>query len=61
MVIDYIFVMNPPSRTFKVIGLKEVPYEAEFSTGLPKQGICGSDHISLMASIAWSPVGESSG
>ncbi|KAL5535579.1 NGL2 [Sanghuangporus sanghuang] len=51
--LDYIFVMLPPERTLKVLGILEPPLEQELGTGLPRKGVCGSDHLSLRAYIAW--------
>ena len=50
---DYIFVMLPPERTLKVLGILQPPLEDELGTGLPRKGVCGSDHISVRAHIAW--------
>ncbi|KAI5124636.1 hypothetical protein M0805_004245 [Coniferiporia weirii] len=53
--LDYIFVVLPPGRTLKVLGVLEPPVEEELGAGLPRKGVCGSDHLPLRAQIAWSP------
>lgn len=50
---DYIFVLLPPGRTLKVPGILEPPLEEELGTGLPRHGVCGSDHISVRARVGW--------
>lgn len=45
--------MLPPERTLKVLGILEPPLEQDLDTGLPRKGVCGSDHLSIRARIAW--------
>ena len=54
-VIDYIFSMPPAGRKLKVLGILEPPAEEDFGAGLPRKGVCGSDHISIRAHIGWAP------
>jgi len=51
--IDYIFVKLPEDRMLKVLGLLQLPPEESLGLGLPRKGVCGSDHLSLRATIAW--------
>ncbi|KAH9944043.1 Endonuclease/exonuclease/phosphatase [Epithele typhae] len=52
-VLDYIFVLDAPGRGVTVEGLA-APHPAEaFGEGLPRKGVCGSDHISLAADLHW--------
>lgn len=52
-VLDYIFVLDPPDRQVSVVGLAEPFPEEKLVPGLPRKGVCGSDHISLSAELAW--------
>ncbi|GJE87626.1 endonuclease/exonuclease/phosphatase [Phanerochaete sordida] len=52
-VLDYIFVLDPPDRQVSVLGLAEPFPEEKLVPGLPRKGVCGSDHISLSAELAW--------
>ncbi|KAF9650046.1 Endonuclease/exonuclease/phosphatase [Thelephora ganbajun] len=52
-VLDYIFVLDPPSRISHVVGLLKPHTTKDMGPGLPQKGVCGSDHISLLSEIAW--------
>lgn len=52
-VLDYIFVLDPPSRTSHVVGLLKPHTTEDMEPGLPKKGVCGSDHVSLVSEIVW--------
>ncbi|KAH8120388.1 Endonuclease/exonuclease/phosphatase [Phellopilus nigrolimitatus] len=51
--LDYIFVMLPPGRTLKVVAVLEPLAKEDFGAGLPRKGVCGSDHVALLVKIAW--------
>lgn len=51
---DYIFVLDPPNRKVQVVGLAKPFPTTKLSPGIPRMGVCGSDHISLCAELAWS-------
>jgi len=52
-VLDYIFVLDSVECHSRVLELL-APHESEdMEPGLPKDGICGSDHISLAAQLCW--------
>ncbi|TDL28494.1 Endonuclease/exonuclease/phosphatase [Rickenella mellea] len=53
-VLDYIFVISPAGYTCEVIGILEPPLEGDLTPGIPRKGVCGSDHISLVTRIGWS-------
>lgn len=53
--IDYIFVLDPPSRTSHVVGLLKPHTAEDMEPGLPQKNVCGSDHISLLSEIVWTP------
>ena len=50
---DYIFVLDPPSRTSHVVGLLKPHTTKDMEPGLPRKGVCGSDHVSLLSEIVW--------
>ncbi|PIL31576.1 hypothetical protein GSI_06278 [Ganoderma sinense ZZ0214-1] len=55
-VLDYIFILDAPGSEVSVVRLAK-PYSKEsFGEGLPRKGICGSDHISLAADLHWPTV-----
>jgi len=41
---------NFPSQ-MEVVGFMKVPKTEEMEPGLPQKGICGSDHVSLVADV----------
>lgn len=50
---DYIFILDPRDRQVAIEGLAK-PHPAEsLEPGLPQSERCGSDHISLCASLSW--------
>ncbi|KIP12400.1 hypothetical protein PHLGIDRAFT_27244 [Phlebiopsis gigantea 11061_1 CR5-6] len=52
-ILDYIFVLNPPNSQAQVIGLAKPFPTGKLAPGIPRMGVCGSDHISLCAELAW--------
>lgn len=48
---DYIFILDPPDKRSVVIGLSRPHRTEDLDPGLPRKGVCGSDHISLSAEI----------
>jgi len=50
---DYIFILDPPSRTSHVVGLLKPHTTKDMEPGLPQKAICGSDHVSLLSEIVW--------
>ncbi|KIY47050.1 Endonuclease/exonuclease/phosphatase, partial [Fistulina hepatica ATCC 64428] len=57
--LDYIFVVNPPDTKLQVAGLLRPHQTTALEPGLPQQGVCGSDHVSLCAELAWTPTTSS--
>ena len=53
---DYIFARPGQGTQLEVVSVLEPPSEEELSPGLPRKGVCGSDHISLCARISFTPV-----
>ncbi|KLO20260.1 Endonuclease/exonuclease/phosphatase [Schizopora paradoxa] len=54
--LDYIFARPGQGSQLEVVSVLEPPSEEELSPGLPRKGVCGSDHISLCARISFTPV-----
>ncbi|KAI0715160.1 Endonuclease/exonuclease/phosphatase [Earliella scabrosa] len=52
-VLDYIFVLDTPRRNVSVVRLAKPHSKEAFGEGLPRKGVCGSDHISLAADLHW--------
>ena len=52
-VADYIFVLDTPRRNVSVVRLAKPHSKEAFGEGLPRKGVCGSDHISLAADLHW--------
>ncbi|TBU34516.1 Endonuclease/exonuclease/phosphatase [Dichomitus squalens] len=52
-VLDYIFVLDAPGRDVSVVRLAKPHSKDSFGEGLPRKGVCGSDHISLAADLRW--------
>ncbi|KAK2461845.1 hypothetical protein APHAL10511_006308 [Amanita phalloides] len=52
-VLDYIFFLDAEESQCQVLGLLAPHLEENLEPGLPQQGICGSDHISLVAELFW--------
>ncbi|RPD64967.1 Endonuclease/exonuclease/phosphatase [Lentinus tigrinus ALCF2SS1-6] len=55
-VLDYIFVLDAPGRDVSVVRLAKPHSKESFGDGLPRKGVCGSDHISLAADLHWPPL-----
>ncbi|KAI0830708.1 Endonuclease/exonuclease/phosphatase [Trametes gibbosa] len=55
-VLDYIFVFDAPGRDVSVLRLAKPHRKEAFGEGLPRKGVCGSDHISLAAELHWPPL-----
>ncbi|KAF9270306.1 Endonuclease/exonuclease/phosphatase [Marasmius fiardii PR-910] len=51
--IDYVFVIDPPSVQSTTVGLLSPPKTSDLEPGIPRQGVSGSDHVSLCAEIAF--------
>lgn len=52
--IDYIYMLEDPEiQLYEVLGVSEPPATEQLGAGLPLKGICGSDHLSVRARIAW--------
>ncbi|OSD03572.1 Endonuclease/exonuclease/phosphatase [Trametes coccinea BRFM310] len=54
-VLDYIFVLDAPGRDVSIVRLAKPHPKEAFGEGLPRKGVCGSDHISLAAELHWPP------
>ncbi|TFK57174.1 Endonuclease/exonuclease/phosphatase [Heliocybe sulcata] len=52
--LDYIFVIDPPDQVSRVCGVLNPLQTEDLEPGLPRLGISGSDHVSLVAEVAWS-------
>ncbi|KAI0652266.1 Endonuclease/exonuclease/phosphatase [Trametes meyenii] len=52
-VLDYIFVLDAPGRDVSILRLAKPHSKEAFGEGLPRKGVCGSDHISLAAELHW--------
>jgi len=46
--LDYIFVIG---QQLDVCGFMKIPHAGDLGPGLPRKGVCGSDHVSLVADI----------
>ncbi|CDO73215.1 hypothetical protein BN946_scf185007.g270 [Trametes cinnabarina] len=55
-VLDYIFVLDAPGRDVSIVRLAQPHSKEAFGEGLPRKGVCGSDHISLAADLHWPPL-----
>lgn len=53
LVLDYIFLIDPPNRPSQVTGLLAPPSTADLEPSIPRLGKCSSDHVSLCAEVAW--------
>ncbi|THH34136.1 hypothetical protein EUX98_g191 [Antrodiella citrinella] len=53
VVLDYIFVLDP-KRDVTVVGVAAPHPTKDLDPGLPRKGVCASDHISLCADLTWS-------
>ncbi|KAH9175266.1 Endonuclease/exonuclease/phosphatase [Lactarius sanguifluus] len=52
-VLDYIWVIDPPDRRAVVTRLLQPHMTDNLEPGLPRKGVCGSDHVSLAAEVRW--------
>jgi len=52
-VLDYIWVIDPPDRKAVVTRLLQPHTTDNLEPGLPRKGVCGSDHVSLAAEVRW--------
>ncbi|KAH8998879.1 Endonuclease/exonuclease/phosphatase [Lactarius hatsudake] len=52
-VLDYIWVIDPLDRRAVVTRLLQPHMTDNLEPGLPRMGICGSDHVSLAAEVRW--------
>ncbi|KAF7800026.1 hypothetical protein EIP86_011269 [Pleurotus ostreatoroseus] len=50
---DYIFVLDTPAAPVSVLSLASPHTADKFGEGLPRKGVCGSDHMSLGAELSW--------
>lgn len=48
---DYIFVLDVPERKVTIGRLAQPHSKESFGDGLPRKGVCGSDHISLAVDL----------
>ncbi|KIM85320.1 hypothetical protein PILCRDRAFT_66690 [Piloderma croceum F 1598] len=48
---DYIFILDPPNVHSIVTGFSQPPRTEDLDPGIPRKGVCGSDHVSLCAEI----------
>lgn len=55
-VLDYIWVIDPPDRRAVVTRLLQPHMTDNLEPGLPRKGVCGSDHVSLAAEVRWEGV-----
>jgi len=53
---DYIWVVDPPDRRAVVTCLLQPHITDNLEPGLPRKGVCGSDHVSLAAEVRWEGV-----
>ncbi|KAI0348504.1 Endonuclease/exonuclease/phosphatase [Trametopsis cervina] len=53
-VLDYIFVVAPSERPVAVVGIAKPHTTNDLDPGIPRKGVCGSDHISLCAELSFS-------
>ena len=51
--VDYIWVIDPPDRRVAVTRLLQPHTTDNLEPGLPRKGVCGSDHVSLAAEVRW--------
>ncbi|KAL0580365.1 RNA exonuclease ngl2 [Marasmius crinis-equi] len=51
--IDYIFVIEPANVQSTVVGLLSPPSTGDLKPGIPRQGVSGSDHVSLCVEIVF--------
>lgn len=52
-VLDYIWVIDPPDRKAVVSRLLQPHTTDNLQPGIPRKGVCGSDHVSLAAEVRW--------
>jgi len=49
---DYVFVIEPFRGKAQATGAMQGLTASTLDPGLPRRGVCGSDHLSLMTEIA---------
>lgn len=49
--LDYIFILDSPGNSSKITGFAQPFRTKDLYPGIPRKGVCGSDHISLIAEI----------
>ncbi|THV04851.1 Endonuclease/exonuclease/phosphatase [Dendrothele bispora CBS 962.96] len=54
-VLDYIFIIDTPSIQSSVTGILSPHRTEDLNPGLPRQGVCASDHVSLSAEVTFVP------
>ncbi|KAK0208258.1 Endonuclease/exonuclease/phosphatase [Desarmillaria ectypa] len=54
-VLDYIFIIEPEEGRSLITELLSPHRTADLDPGIPRKGICGSDHVSLCAQIEFVP------
>ncbi|KAF8844004.1 Endonuclease/exonuclease/phosphatase [Paxillus ammoniavirescens] len=54
--LDYIFILDAPESRTDVTGYLQPHRTEDVAPGLPKTGICGSDHFSLCTQLVTSPI-----
>ncbi|PPQ70777.1 hypothetical protein CVT24_001064 [Panaeolus cyanescens] len=52
-VLDYIFIFDPIDKQVNVSGILAPMSTADMEPGLPRLGVSGSDHTSLVTEISW--------
>ena len=55
---DYIFVLDDKDSRCQILSLLAPHHSENLEPGLPQQGVCGSDHISLGAELFWRSIGN---
>lgn len=50
-VLDYIFILDPPNSHSVITGFSQPHRTKDLDPGIPRKGICGSDHVSLSVEI----------
>jgi len=52
-VLDYIFILDPTNHRSVVTGILTPHRTEDLVLGIPRKGVCGSDHVSLSAEVIW--------
>ena len=56
LALDYIFILDVEGSRPQILGLLAPHLRENLEPGLPQQGVCGSDHISLVAELFWQSI-----